>query len=194
LTGNELQMGFDTGPGNTLLDHWISRHSGCAYDHDGAWSAGGQANPALLEQLSRHPYFQQEGPRSTGKEAFHLSWLDSNLEEFTGITAQDVQATLVELTSYTIARAVKRCPFEVAEVYVCGGGSHNAHLMQRLTLHMAPATVASTAALGMDPDWVEAATFAWLASQTLNGLAGNSQRVTGAAGGRVLGGVYCGGA
>tara|TARA_B110000503_G_scaffold63672_1_gene100408 strand:+ start:3198 stop:4331 length:1134 start_codon:yes stop_codon:yes gene_type:complete len=194
LTGDELQMGFDTGPGNTLLDHWISRHSGYAYDHDGAWSAGGQANPALLEQLLRHPYFQQEGPRSTGKETFNLPWLDSNLEEFTDITAQDVQATLVELTSYTIANAVKSCPFEVAEVYVCGGGSHNAHLMQRLTLHMAPATVANTAALGMDPDWVEAATFAWLASQTLNGLAGNSQRVTGAAGGRVLGGVYCGGA
>ncbi len=194
LTGDELQMGFDTGPGNTLLDHWVSRHRGDAYDHDGAWSAGGQANPALLEQLLRHPYFLQEGPRSTGKEAFNLAWLDSNLEEFTDITAQDVQATLVELTSSTIARAVKSCPFEVAEVYVCGGGSHNAHLMQRLTLHMAPATVASTAALGMDPDWVEAATFAWLASQTLNGLAGNSQRVTGAAGGRVLGGVYWGGA
>ena len=194
LSGDELQMGFDTGPGNTLLDHWISRHQGQPFDRNGAWSAGGQVHPALLQQLSKHPYFQQTGPRSTGKEAFNLAWLDANLAEITGMTAQDVQTTLVELTVVGIATAIKACPFAVTEIFVCGGGSHNQHLMKRLSEHLAPATVASTAAIGMDPDWVEAATFAWLASRTLDELTGNSPLVTGAAGGRVLGGVYWGGA
>jgi anhydro-N-acetylmuramic acid kinase len=194
LTGTELQMGFDTGPGNTLLDHWIYRHRGDSFDREGKWSASGQVNPAFLEQLLGHPYFQQDGPRSTGKEAFNLAWLDRNLEEFLDITAQDVQATLVDLTIASIVRAINSCPFDVSEVYVCGGGSHNTHLMERLSVLMAPATVASTARIGMDPDWVEAATFAWLARRTLDGLAGNSQVVTGAAGARVLGGVYWGGA
>jgi anhydro-N-acetylmuramic acid kinase len=194
LTGTELQMGFDTGPGNTLLDHWIYRHQEEPFDWDGQWSATGQINPALLEQLLKHRYFQQEGPRSTGKEAFNLVWLDRNLEEFLDITAQDVQATLVDLTITSIVRAIQNCPLDVSEVYVCGGGAHNSYLMARLSAQMAPATVASTAAIGMDPDWVEAATFAWLASRTLGELAGNSQVVTGAAGARVLGGIYWGGA
>lgn len=193
LTGDELQMGFDTGPGNTLLDHWIHRHTGESFDRDGKWSAGGKVNPALLEQLLEHPYFQQDGPRSTGKEAFNLFWLDTVLTDFTDISAQDVQATLADLTTTSIAGAIKNCPSDVSEVYVCGGGSHNSHLMTRLSAQLAPATVASTAALGMDPDWVEAATFAWLAHRTLGELAGNSQIVTGAAGARVLGGVYWGG-
>lgn len=192
LTGTELRMGFDTGPGNTLLDHWICRHQGHPYDRDGAWSEGGEANPALLEQLSKHPYFQQQGPRSTGKEAFNLAWLDAQLEQFSGVTAQDVQATLVDLTAASIMHAIKRCPYAITEVYICGGGSHNLDLMQRLSSLMTPATVASTAALGMDPDWVEAATFAWLASRTMDGLTGNSQAVTGATGARILGGVYRG--
>ena len=192
LTGNELRMGFDTGPGNTLLDHWISRHKGHSYDRDGAWSQSGKANPALLEHLSKHPYFQQQGPRSTGKETFNLAWLDAQLAQFPGVSAQDVQATLVDLTATSIAHAIETSPYAISEVYICGGGSHNLHLMQRLSSLMAPATVATTAALGMDPDWVEAATFAWLASRTMDGLTGNSRVVTGAAGARILGGVYRG--
>ena len=148
--------------------------------------------PALLEQLLGHPYFQQTGPRSTGKEAFNLQWLDQNLDAFSGLATQDVQATLVELSAASIARAIKGCAPAVSEVYVCGGGSHNAHLMARLSAQMAPAIVASTAKLGMDPDWVEAATFAWLADRTLRGLEGNATAVTGAAGARVLGGIYQG--
>jgi anhydro-N-acetylmuramic acid kinase len=194
LNGEELQQGFDTGPGNTLLDHWIHRHRDEYFDRDGAWSAAGQVQPALLEHLLQHPYFLQRGPRSTGKEAFNLAWLDTNLKEFADIAARDVQATLAELTATSIAQAIANCPTAVAEVYICGGGSHNLHLMERLSAHLAPTTVASTAAIGMDPDWVEAATFAWLASRTLSGLTGNSQAVTGATGSRVLGGVYWGGA
>jgi anhydro-N-acetylmuramic acid kinase len=194
LEGAELRMGFDTGPGNTLLDHWILNHRGDHYDHDGQWSATGQVNQALLGKLLAHAFFKKMGPRSTGKEEFNLAWLESHLGGLDNITAVDVQATLVELTSTSIARAIRNSPFDVSEIYICGGGCHNSHLMQRLAAQLAPATVESTAAIGMDPDWVEAATFAWLASRTLEGLAGNSPAVTGAAGTRVLGGIFQGGA
>ncbi len=192
LDGNSLLMGFDSGPGNTLLDHWVLRHRAEPFDRDGAWSARGQVHPALLQRLLEHPYFRQTGPRSTGKEIFNLAWLDNVLGGFTDIAARDVQRTLAELTVTSIANAINACPITVSEVYICGGGSHNKHLMERLSVLLAPATVASTAQLGMDPDWVEAATFAWLASRTLDGLAGNAQVVTGAAGARVLGGIYRG--
>jgi anhydro-N-acetylmuramic acid kinase len=190
LEGSELRMGFDNGPGNTLLDHWIMRHQGESYDRNGQWSAAGQVNQVLLEKLLAHAYFNKVGPRSTGKEEFNLLWLDSHLVGLDKIAAVDVQATLVELTSTTITRAIRNIPLDVSEIYVCGGGTHNNHLMRRLAEQLAPATVASTSVIGMDPDWVEAATFAWLASRTLEGLAGNSPNVTGAAGARVLGGIY----
>ncbi len=193
LEGTELRGGFDTGPGNTLLDHWILRHRGESYDVHGQWSASGQIHQALLRKLLAHPYFHKVGPRSTGKEEFNLDWLDSHLSELDNITSVDVQATLLELTSTSISRAIHNNPLNVPEIYICGGGSHNTHLMQRLAEQLAPATVESTSVIGIDPDWVEAATFAWLASRTIEGLAGNSSAVTGAAGARVLGGIYPGG-
>ncbi len=186
-------MGFDTGPGNTLLDHWIARHREKPYDHDGRWSSAGQVHQVLLDKLLAHSYFSKTGARSTGKEAFNLAWLDSQLAELDAITATDVQTTLMEFTCTSITRAIRSCPLTVSEVYICGGGSHNSHLMQRLAQHLAPATLANTAAIGMDPDWVEAVTFAWLASRTLEGLSGNSPAVTGASGARILGGIYLGG-
>ena len=193
LEGTELRMGFDTGPGNTLLDHWIASHLGESYDREGQWSASGLVNQALLEKLLSHRFFSKVGPRSTGKEEFNLAWLDSHLAMLEKITPVDVQATLVELTSTSITRAIGNSALNVSEIYICGGGSHNSHLMQRLAEQLAPATVRSTSAIGMDPDWVEAATFAWLASRTLQGLAGNSPTVTGATAARVLGGIYPGG-
>jgi anhydro-N-acetylmuramic acid kinase len=193
LVGCELRMGFDTGPGNTLLDHWIHRHRGEAFDRDGAWSASGQVNESLLERLIAHPYFQQQGPRSTGKEAFNLGWLEGHLEKLPHISPEDVQATLLCLTADSIAMAIKRTALDIPEVYVCGGGSHNIQLMEHLAAQLAPASLASTEVIGIHPDWVEAATFAWLASRTLNRLKGNSEVVTGAAGARVLGGIYLGG-
>lgn len=194
LEGEELRMGFDTGPGNTLLDHWIARHCGLPFDRDGSWSATGRVHPILLRSLLTHPYFQKSGPRSTGKEDFNMAWLESHLAAVGLIAAEDVQATLVELTCITITRAITNSLLDAKEIFVCGGGSHNSCLMARLAELLAPATVNSTAAIGIDPDWVEAATFAWLASRTLEGLAGNLPRVTGAAGARVLGGIYPGGA
>ncbi len=190
LEGGELHSGFDTGPGNTLLDHWIASIRGEPYDDKGQWSATGQANQVLLANLLTHRYFSKVGPRSTGKEEFNLAWLESHLTALDTISPVDVQATLVELTSTTIAAAVNSSPLDIPEIYVCGGGSHNSHLMQRLADQLAPATLERTSAIGMDPDWVEAATFAWLASRTLASLAGNCPSVTGAEGTRVLGGIY----
>lgn len=192
LEGRELRMGFDTGPGNTLLDHWVMRHLNQPFDRDGQWSAAGAASPKLLELLLQHPYFDKSGPRSTGKEAFNLAWLGQCLLTVNDLQAQDVQATLAELTAASITRAINASGLAIAEVYLCGGGAHNSDLMRRLRRLLAPASVESTAAIGMDPDWVEAATFAWLAHQTLEKLAGNAPVVTGAKGPRVLGGIYPG--
>ena len=149
---------------------------------NGQWGATGQVNTVLLDKLLFHPYFKKGGPRSTGKEDFNLPWLEHNLVTMEEIAPEDVQATLVEFTCTSITRAIEQSLLAVSEVYVCGGGAYNAHLMARLQSHLAPATVQSTAAIGIEPDWVEAATFAWLAKQTLEGLPGNSSVVTGAAG------------
>jgi anhydro-N-acetylmuramic acid kinase len=192
LEGVNLLGGFDSGPGNTLLDHWVKRHLGEPLDRDGQWSAEGEVNADMLQRLLQHPYFQKSGPRSTGVEMFNLGWLDNYLAQSETISPRDVQATLAELTAMTIANAIQDSAVDVSEIYVCGGGAHNTDLMRRLYRKLAPATLASTSAIGMDPDWVEAATFAWLASQTLSGLPGNAPVVTGAAGIRVLGGIYPG--
>jgi anhydro-N-acetylmuramic acid kinase len=192
LEGNNLHSGFDTGPGNTLLDHWVMRHLGQSFDRDGQWSAEGEVIGGSLQRLLQHPYFQRSGPRSTGVEMFNLGWLDDCLTQSENLSPRDVQATLAELTAITIANAVRDSAVEVSEIYVCGGGAHNTDLMRRLYHKLAPAKLDNTSVIGMDPDWVEAATFAWLADQTLGGLAGNAPVVTGAAGPRVLGGIYPG--
>lgn len=190
LAGEELRMGFDTGPGNTLLDGWIQRHRQQSCDAGGLWASEGVVARELLQELLAHPYFSRSGPRSSGKEAFNLAWLDEHLQAHRDLAAVDVQATLAELTAVTIARAIEASAPAVSELYVCGGGAHNTHLMARLGQIMAGARVDTTAALGIDPDWVEAITFAWLAQRTLAGMAGNAPAVTGAEGERVLGGIY----
>lgn len=192
LKGTELHTGFDTGPGNTLLDHWMMRHCGQPFDRDGQWSAQGQVSQPLLRDLLEHEYFSKTGPRSSGKEAFNLNWLDRQLEAHPLLPPEDVQASLAELTASSIARAIVTSPVKVAEVYICGGGAHNGDLMARLHRHLKPASLDTTATLGIDPDWVEAATFAWLAYRSLEGLPGNAPAVTGARGPRVLGGIYPG--
>lgn len=190
LSGTHLLSGFDTGPGNTLLDHWTQRHRGQAYDRDGEWAAEGRVDAALLEQLRGHAYLSRRGPRSTGKEAFNLVWLDSCLQRLPAIESQNVQATLAEFTADTIASAIIAAGTEIAEVYICGGGARNTDLMRRLYRMLAPRQLDTTAVLGIDPEWVEAAAFAWLAWRTVNGLTGNAAAVTGATGARVLGGIY----
>ena len=190
LSGTELLMGFDTGPGNTLLDAWVAQHTGERYDPGGSWAAEGQVDTALLQELMAHPYLAKTGPRSTGKEAFNLGWLKNCHRDINSLDAQSVQATLSQYTADTIMLGLGRCELNISEVYICGGGAHNADLMRRLYQKMTPTKLETTAALGLDPDWVEAAAFAWLAKQSLAGLAGNAPVVTGAKGSRVLGGIF----
>ncbi len=193
LAGDALLGGFDTGPGNTLLDSWHARHRGEAFDRAGAWAASGTVDNDLLQGLLAHPYLSRTGPRSTGKEAFNPAWLDTVLEEFPGVGPADVQATLVELTAVSITGGIDAETLAVDGVYICGGGAHNRQLMARLSAHLDPVPVTTTEALGLHPDWVEAAVFAWLAQRRLEGAPAGQPVVTGAAGARVLGGVYPGG-
>jgi anhydro-N-acetylmuramic acid kinase len=192
LKGSRLLAGFDTGPGNTLLDHWIRQQRQLPYDQDGQWAASGEVEGLLLEKLMAHPYLALTGPRSTGKEAFNLPWLCDLLSALPDIPPQNVQATLAEFTAKTIADAIVQTHVEVDEIYVCGGGAHNGQLMNCLRAALPGTTVGKTDELGIDSDWVEAATFAWLAWRTISNLPGNAAAVTGANAERVLGAIYPG--
>lgn len=181
--------GFDTGPANALMDGWCERHTGQAFDASGAFAASGRADAALLARLLAEPWFALPPPKSTGREQFHLAWLEARLGA-DALSPADVQATLLELTARTAADALQMTQPTTRRVLVCGGGVHNAALMARLAAHLPQAVVESTAAHGLDPDYVEAMGFAWLARETLAGRPGNLPAVTGARGPRVLGAVY----
>ncbi len=181
-------LGFDTGPGNTLLDAWAQRHLGKAHDEAGQWAAGGRPADALLEKLLADPYFAAAPPKSTGREHFHSDWLTQKIPA--GLRPQDVQATLAELTARGITDAIRRFLPACAEVFVCGGGAHNRDLMERLRARLKPLPLATTEILGLAPDWVEATAFAWLAHCTLAGKTGNIPSVTGARKPVILGAVY----
>ncbi|GLR13179.1 anhydro-N-acetylmuramic acid kinase [Chitinimonas prasina] len=182
--------GWDTGPGNVLMDGWTTRHQGWAYDADGGWAATGAVNDVLLATLLAQPYLAQHPPKSTGRDLFHLRWLDAVLAQLPAIPPQDVQASLLEFTARSIADEINRHAAQASEVYVCGGGARNSLLMRRLAALLAPRRLDSTEVLGLHPDWVEAVAFAWLAKQCLAGQPGNLPAVTGAAGPRVLGAIY----
>jgi anhydro-N-acetylmuramic acid kinase len=188
LKRHRAVTGFDTGPGNRLLDAWIARHRGVEYDVEGRWAAAGRCDPALLAALLEEPYLNLRPPKSTGRELFNLAWLDHKLKGGAR-RPEDVQATLLEFTAASIADAVRRHA-PGAALYVCGGGAHNQHLMGAIGRLTAPDPVASTARLGLHPDYVEAVAFAWFAERTLAGLASSAASVTGARGARILGGVY----
>ncbi|ANG64898.1 anhydro-N-acetylmuramic acid kinase [Marinobacterium aestuarii] len=194
LPGNTEQpaIGYDTGPGNVLLDYWIHRHQALSYDRDGAWAATGTLVPELLQQLLRLPFFSAPAPKSTGREQFNPDWLQQRLVEtgFDNRAPEDIQATLLELTAVTISNEIKQVAATGSEVFLCGGGSHNSLLTKRLQALLKPYALATTASLGLDPDWVEACAFAWLAGCRLDSLAGNMPSVTGARGERILGGIY----
>ncbi|MEP7181497.1 MAG: anhydro-N-acetylmuramic acid kinase [Betaproteobacteria bacterium] len=181
--------GFDTGPGNVLLDLWCARHRGLPFDRNGVWAATGRVDDALLAALQSEPFFALPPPKSTGRDLFHAGWLDATLAGRARSPA-DVEATLVALTATTIADAIRaHCP-EAAEVLVCGGGANNMMLMAALAAALAPRVVAATSAHGVAVEHVEALAFAWLARETLAGRAGNLPAVTGARGPRVLGAIY----
>lgn len=182
--------GFDCGPGNVLLDAWIELKQGHPFDRSGRWAASGQVVPALLARLSSDPFFSARGPKSTGREVFNLPWLQHQLSQGPAVADVDVQATLLELTAQTITQSLQGAQPDNREVLVCGGGAHNLALLNRLQALLPHSTVASTASVGVDPDWVEAMAFAWLAHCCIAGIAGNRPSVTGARGLRVLGALY----
>ena len=189
--GSQAASGFDTGPGNTLLDQWIRLHHARNHDEAGQWAASGKPSKELLERLLTDPYFDVFPPKSTGREQFHLEWLSERLNQLSSqLPAADVQATLVQLTALSIVQAVLRFLSQTQEIYVCGGGAHNRTLMSALTEYFSGVPVATTETLGLHPDWVEAVAFAWLAHQTLEGLPGNLPSVTGARRAVILGGIY----
>lgn len=180
--------GFDTGPANGLMDAWCLRHRGQAFDHAGAFAREGRLDEALLKRLLEDPWFSAPPPKSTGRDQFHLPWVAS---KFAGCESPaDVQATLLALSVRTIADALRAAQPQTARVIACGGGVHNPTLMAALADAMPGCVVESTAAHGIDPDFVEAMGFAWLARQTLLDRPGNVPGVTGAKGFRILGGIY----
>jgi len=185
-------IGFDTGPGNTLMDAWIQRHKGLPFDRNGDWAATGNKSSALLEKLLDDSYFSLPAPKSSGPERFNLAWLDKILHEpaFSTLSPEDIQATLLDLTVQSVASSIR--PYAPDEVYVCGGGYRNTQLMKRLQIALPESIPGSTADLGVDPEWAEALAFAWLAKQTIEGKPGNMEAVTGAERKCVLGGIYPG--
>ncbi len=180
--------GFDSGPGNLLMDAWIARHQGKPFDKDGAWAASGKVIPALLQRLLAEPYFTTTPPKSTGRDLFNLEWLERHLngEE----VPADVQATLLALTGDSIATAVQRFCSETKELYLCGGGAHNETLAAHLQRALPRCRVQKTEVLGIAADWMEAIAFAWLAQQALHLRPANLPAVTGAKHPCVLGAIY----
>jgi anhydro-N-acetylmuramic acid kinase len=188
LSSSHATLGFDCGPGNLLMDAWCERHLGTTYDKDGAWAASGKVLPALLEQLLAEPYFALPPPKSSGRDLFNMHWLSSKLSG--AERAQDVQATLLELSCLSIAQSIERYCIGAREVYLCGGGAHNQTLRTRLTELLPHCAINVTDTLGVNGDFLEAVAFAWLAQQTLLGKPGNLPRVTGAAHPCVLGAIH----
>jgi anhydro-N-acetylmuramic acid kinase len=183
-------LGYDTGPGNGLMDKWTKINIGKNYDKGGAWAAQGVTIKALLSNLMDTPYLFISPPKSTGPELFNIDWLKSLLEQFPKYRPVDIQATLLEFTAQTISQALSLCSCNINEVFICGGGAYNIVLINRLRELLAPVIVENTSILGIAPEWVEASAFAWLAKQTIEGLSGNMPAVTGAEKSAVLGAIY----
>ena len=181
--------GFDTGPGNTLLDMWYRQYNDGNYDKSGLWAASGSVDSHLLEKFLQHPYFKATAPKSTGRELFNLAWLQQHLAHFTTLAPQDVQATLSELTAVSIANDVRLLP-HVDEIFVCGGGIYNTDLINRLARQLPEIKLASTDDIGLEPQWVEAIAFAWLAYCFIEKKTSNLPRVTGAKKAAILGAFY----
>lgn len=183
-------IGFDTGPGNTLLDLWHQKHRHTPIDYNGDWAKSGMIHTRLLSQLLNDPYFKQSSPKSTGRDYFHLHWLEKHITDT--IKPVNIQTTLTELTAKTIASAI-HTHSQSGLIWVCGGGAFNQFLMSRLHENCGVGfTVQSTDAIGINPKWIEAMAFAWLAKQTLEKKPGNLPEVTGAKNSAILGAIYLG--
>lgn len=188
---NESVIGFDTGPGNVLLDYWANLHLDKPYDDGGQWAKSGHCDETLLSAFMNESYFKQAIPKSTGRELFNQSWLEQKLAEYDHvISAVDVQATLVELTALTITENIEAYSISATTIFICGGGYHNDYLLNRIQSLLNNKKVSTTDDLGLHPDWVEACAFAWFAHRTINQRTANLTSVTGAKHPVVLGAVY----
>ncbi|MGQ0620605.1 MAG: anhydro-N-acetylmuramic acid kinase [Panacagrimonas sp.] len=186
----DLVRGFDTGPASCLMDEWIERHQGVRFDVDGSWAACGALDGALLRRWLADPWFQLDPPKSTGRGQFHLAWIEQRTPDLAQRAAADVQSALCELTAATVADALSAHASATRRLLVCGGGIRNRFLMSRLRARLPGLAIESTADHGLDPQWVEATAFAWLACRRLRGEPGNLPSVTGARRHAVLGGIY----
>jgi anhydro-N-acetylmuramic acid kinase len=188
-SGAEL-LGLDCGPGNVLLDAWCQWHTGQAFDQDGRWAADGSIDDKLLSAMRADPYFSLPAPKSTGRDLFNRTWLDSHLAKLPNVSAQDVQATLLELTASTCCDCVNSYAKDSERLIVCGGGAFNWSLMRRLQSLLPSRRVESSTDSGLPPQQVEAAAFAWLARKTIRREALSLENITGAKGARIAGTVY----
>ncbi|GAB3053629.1 anhydro-N-acetylmuramic acid kinase [Acinetobacter apis] len=198
LPANQSQIsGFDTGPGNILMDGWCRRYTGQPYDENGNWAANGTPIRALLDRLYSHDFFGKKPPKSTGREEFNLDWLDEQIidwrndaeyEEIDDLP-ENIQATLAKLTVRAIQKAIYRSGIQDGEVYVCGGGAYNSFILEQLRwrLRKHEWTVQTTDVIGISPTWVESTAFAWLAMRFVTQQTGNLPAVTGADATRILG-------
>ena len=183
-------LAFDTGPANVLMDYWTGKHQQKNYDKNGDWAASGNIIQPLLKLLLDEPYFSRATPKSTGRELFNGLWLEEKLQKLgLDLAITDVQATLLRFTIDSIVNGIRKTS-QPAEVYVCGGGVHNNAFMDDLQVQLSDCNVLSTAKLGIDPDWVEAIAFAWMAKQTSEGRTIDTTPFTGASQATVLGGIY----
>ena len=189
--GSDSIRGFDTGPGNALLDAWIRRCKGESYDRSGAWASEGVVEPKLLAALCADPFVKRPPPKSTGKERYNLDYIIRASTPF-DYPAEHVQATLLEFTAWSIADAVERWGPGAGDVVICGGGRHNRTLARRLAAALPGYRICRSEDLDVDGDGLEAAAFAWFAHRTLTGQASNAPEVTGSKGARVLGAIYPG--
>lgn len=183
--------GYDCSPGNCLIDSWHQQNTGESFDSEGQYARKGTLIPALLNSMLSDSFFHHPPPKSTGREHFNLSWLQKHLTALdSDFSWQDVARTLVELTAVLNIETSQREACQ--QIYLCGGGSHNQFLVERMSLLAKEIDISinNTQALGLDVDWVEASAFAWLAHQTLSGLPGNLPTATGAKGSRILGAIY----
>ena len=185
-------IGFDTGPGNTFIDYWCRKHFNCDFDHDGGIARGGRIQPGLLDNFLKDSYFIAPRPKSTGLEYFNERWLKEALNTWEGRTRSndtDILTTLTALTAHCITDQINALQPPVDRVYLCGGGARNS-LLAELIKDRLTARVESSLSLGIDPQWVEAAAFAWMAHRTLNGLTSTLPSVTGARCATVAGTVH----
>ncbi len=190
LLSDKPLTGYDTGPGNRLLDDWIRHCKQLPYDRNGEFAASGSANDLLLNELLKDRYFRLAAPKSTGSDYFNMHWLEGSINHFQDETPENIQATLTALTAITIADQIKLQMPDCDEVLVCGGGVHNGFLMQLIEQQLPESVVNSSATYGIDPDWIESMAFAWLAHRALSGLPGNATGVTGARGSRICGTIH----